>query len=215
VLSFQPAVSAQFSAAVDTTLGFLWRWLGETKRVQGATSLRRYVAPDSLESLRADDMRWTTWSRREQLAWAAGFFDGEGCFSYSQSSGSGCVAITQTDRRLLDCFRGIVGFGKVYAPYKNRAEDGFKRKPPFFYRATGHQLVQATAAMLLFKLTKVKKIQAVEFLARIRARSHCANGHELRNKPGGCPRCVADFWQEYREGRATRLGMRAKALRAE
>ena len=64
--------------------------------------------------------------RREQLAWAAGFFEGEGCFSSAfqpKRSGDGgklayaVTSLRQKDRDLLERFRDIVGFGGIYGPY--------------------------------------------------------------------------------------------------
>ena len=54
---------------------------------------------------------------REELAWAAGFFDGEGCFCFSEAGQYVCVSITQTEREPLDRFERAVGLGKVNGPY--------------------------------------------------------------------------------------------------
>ena len=54
--------------------------------------------------------------KKTELAWAAGFFDGEGHF--------GChhfpylyLSISQKDRNVLDRFRRIFKTGRVYPPY--------------------------------------------------------------------------------------------------
>lgn len=59
-----------------------------------------------------------------EVAWAAGFFDGEGYVGCSlRLNGSGKrfrridVQITQIDPEVLGRFRDAVGVGKVYGPY--------------------------------------------------------------------------------------------------
>jgi hypothetical protein len=55
-----------------------------------------------------------------ELAWAAGFFDGEGCTSYRKKSKpqwGAQVSITQFHPETLERFQSAVG-GKVYGPYQ-------------------------------------------------------------------------------------------------
>jgi hypothetical protein len=52
-----------------------------------------------------------------ELAWAAGFFDGEGCTSLETKSASLKVTITQQHPEVLERFISAVGVGKVYGPY--------------------------------------------------------------------------------------------------
>jgi hypothetical protein len=55
------------------------------------------------------------------LAWAAGFFDGEGCSFFKKpgrsTKGNVVVCISQKDRRVLDCFVEATGCGRVNGPY--------------------------------------------------------------------------------------------------
>lgn len=53
-----------------------------------------------------------------ELAWAAGFFDGEGCVTYRAQTGQLCLSIPQVDRRVLDRWIEAVGVGMVRGPYK-------------------------------------------------------------------------------------------------
>ena len=53
-----------------------------------------------------------------ELAWAAGFFDGEGSF-YSNGQYPR-VSIAQRDPIVLERFRAAVQVGKVYGPYRER-----------------------------------------------------------------------------------------------
>jgi hypothetical protein len=63
-----------------------------------------------------------------ELAWAAGFFDGEGNVRFSRTKhkknreyhrayGTLVLQTTQIDRRVLDRFCLAVGVGKIYGPY--------------------------------------------------------------------------------------------------
>jgi LAGLIDADG endonuclease len=58
-------------------------------------------------------------SSKIELAWAAGFFDGEGC-SYLQKTSVGHrrlrANITQKDIRPLERFQQVVGMGTIYGP---------------------------------------------------------------------------------------------------
>ena len=59
-------------------------------------------------------------TKKEKLAWAAGFFDGEGCFYVRTERKNGlvrkyvCACVVQTEKSILDKFQQIVGCGKVY-----------------------------------------------------------------------------------------------------
>jgi hypothetical protein len=55
---------------------------------------------------------------REALAWAAGFFDGEGSVFCHKKEPRLQVSISQIDPRVLDKFAEAVGLGKVYGPFK-------------------------------------------------------------------------------------------------
>lgn len=56
--------------------------------------------------------------KRDWLAWCAGFFDGEGCFYVVKSGRNKYIraVVTQKDRRLLERFINILGFGKIGKP---------------------------------------------------------------------------------------------------
>lgn len=62
-----------------------------------------------------------------EVAWAAGFFEGEG--SITASGGRLTVRIHNTDTEPLERFASIVVFGEVYGPYERNDRDGYKRKP--------------------------------------------------------------------------------------
>src|SRR5436309_3043440 len=115
-----------------------------------------------------------SWNR-EDLAWAAGFFDGEGCFCYSQSGKYGCVSIGQSELEPLARFRQAVGLGKIYGPYVfPKTRNRLSKKPQYVFRVHGHEGVQAIAAMLWFQLSSIKTTQAIYVLSRT---THCRRGH--------------------------------------
>ena len=59
-----------------------------------------------------------------KVAWAAGFFDGEGCVNLvpcrSRKSWRPGLQVGNVDRPSLEAFKDIVGVGKIYARRKVR-----------------------------------------------------------------------------------------------
>lgn len=176
----------------------LWPWLGPTKQ---AAALRAF-ARDPLRRQEGPFLHWATQrtsrpqSRRENLAWAAGFMDAEGCFSRGKVANYRCVAITQTERGPLDRFKEIVGIGRVLGPYRQGTNDGYHRKPVYFYRASTFEQTQAIAAVLWFKLGTAKKNQAI---AVLEGYAFCKRGHHKTGRSRGCSTCLSDYWRQRRE----------------
>lgn len=54
-----------------------------------------------------------------EIMWAAGFFDGEGCF-YLHRNRYGRINISQSHPEVLERFRDAVGVGYVLGPYEKR-----------------------------------------------------------------------------------------------
>lgn len=76
-----------------------------------------------------------------ELAWAAGFFDGEGSIGVIRRDGTLHVQIGQNDPRPLDRFARAVGTGQVRGPYGPYLPG---RKPQWKFTAYG---VEAAAVM--------------------------------------------------------------------
>jgi hypothetical protein len=174
----------------------LWPHLGPVKRAQATDAFRDagigWDPPPAREP-----------TRREVLAWAAGFFVGEGCFSFTASNGSPSASAPQNDRDVLDRFRDATGLGKVYGPYAQRRIRGGGRTSRFQYRLSGYERVQAMLAMLWPWLTAAKRAQGLHALARAREvayQSVCCRGHPKPPGRSGCPACVREHWRMYREG---------------
>lgn len=74
-------------------------------------------------------------SRETDIAWAAGLFEGEGCFSFSHSSSRRTktprMSLVTTDLDVLEKFAGIMGIGGIH-PLKQ--QEG-QRKPQYMWVA--------------------------------------------------------------------------------
>lgn len=101
---------------------------------------------------------------REELAWAAGFFDGEGnCRKKTpyrrdpQAKQIPLLSISQTDRRVLDRFKAAVfGVGKVYGPYRPKTP---RSRPYWSYTTSNFGAALAVVAALWPFLGEVKRQQ--------------------------------------------------------
>jgi hypothetical protein len=99
---------------------------------------------------------------REELAWAAGFFDGEGSPYFAKNVRTAGITIGQTDREVLDRFVKSVQLGKVTGPY---GPYGSGKKPIFYIRIVSHWQTQHIAAALWPWLGTEKKEQFVKVLS--------------------------------------------------
>lgn len=102
------------------------------------------------------------------LAWAAGFWDGEGHVSARDNSSGGRqikAVITQKDCRALDHFREIVGFGKIYP---RRVDDGWQ------WQSARVLYVKRLASLLWPWLGEIKRDQFI----------HALGVYELLNTKG-------------------------------
>tara|TARA_R100000664_G_scaffold27307_1_gene37900 strand:+ start:6990 stop:7358 length:369 start_codon:yes stop_codon:yes gene_type:complete len=104
---------------------------------------------------------------REDLAWAAGFHDGEGSVVFGRMRGDTPYVqycITNTYYPALQRFRRIVGKDKVKIYNKKERKPHYKRA---WQLSTGrHENVQAIVAMLWPFLSREKQIQARQALSR-------------------------------------------------
>jgi hypothetical protein len=110
---------------------------------------------------------------QHQLAWAAGFIDGEGCFHTvknrrGKQRNYPCLVVSQRSpddqppvvlKRLKHHFK----VGYINGPYRGNA---------YYYRVNGFEQVQAVIAYIWVYLAPVKREQAKRVLAAY---------HEVRN----------------------------------
>lgn len=100
---------------------------------------------------------------REELAWAAGFFDGEGSFWGRVRSGprrhervTPNASVPQMGSVLLERFRtAVLGLGRIYGPYE-------PRHGMCYWRTSDWREVQAVVAALWPWLGPYKRQQARE-----------------------------------------------------
>lgn len=147
-----------------------------------------------------------------EVAWAAGFFDGEGttCITRYQPKNQSSPAavltlgVTQADPEPLERFRRAVGgFGVVNGPYLYK--NGNQKKPQWRYRVSGLARVEYVYGLIAPHLCSPKREQATAAIAAMRAQQvrpgrptveYCKRGHDLgvvgrklRNGDRRCHRC--------------------------
>lgn len=182
----------------------LWTHLGSLKQTQALATLRRASdrSPHSeLHSVEPVAVPLPCCSRRQELAWAAGFFDADGSFVYSNASKYMLVSITQFDSEVLHRLQNTLGLGRIYGPYQHRPGATLSDKSHYRYQAHGHEAVQAIAAMLWFKLGSAKRKQAAAVIAKWPR--VCHRGHRLTRGHSGCGACTAEYWQSRRKRNPT------------
>lgn len=75
-----------------------------------------------------------------EVAWAAGFFEGEGTITMS---GARLVCrLNNTDPEPVYRFAQIVRFGEIYGPYHYEQRDGHKRKPFWVWLAEEYDALE-------------------------------------------------------------------------
>ncbi len=129
---------------------------------------------------------------REELAWAAGFLDGEGYFACTGRSDRPhrrlTVAAAQVHLEPLDRLKALLG-GGIHGPYPSRHMTG---QPYYQWQICSFEQVQAAIAALWAFMSPPKRAQAqaalglyAEWLVEkesrrvARLRSHCQRGHEF------------------------------------
>jgi hypothetical protein len=93
-----------------------------------------------------------------ELAWAAGFLDGEGSFGVYRKAGRRnliYLQASQCDRRVLDRLQQALGAGKVYGPYEGRRK-GWRTY--YYFRLTGAK-THGAAEKIWPWLSEVKREQ--------------------------------------------------------
>jgi hypothetical protein len=146
--------------ALDQIAALLWPYLGAEKRLQyeAASSLARRSHPLAIEP--------SSESREIQLAWAAGFFDGEGTVAADKDPHTGRyrainMEIPQSSAEgipdVLLRFCQIVGVGNILGPYEPRSP--WSRLPQYRWRSGAREDVEMVATLLSPWLGPVKRTQ--------------------------------------------------------
>lgn len=112
---------------------------------------------------------------REQLAWAAGLFEGEGCITFWTAKDTGNVYIQcvlgTTDRDVLENFQSIIGFGNIHA---EKFDERYKQS--WRWSVSSFEKCQAVIAMLWPWLGRRRKARALEVLTLFR---NCGSRYTL------------------------------------
>jgi hypothetical protein len=73
-------------------------------------------------------------SSAEEIAWAAGLFEGEGCITMINDRLA--IALVNTDEEVIQRFDEVMGIGMLYGPYERSESNGYPRKPLFRWVAS-------------------------------------------------------------------------------
>lgn len=93
---------------------------------------------------------------REELAWAAGLFEGDGSVTITGWDSPTLFVDQSGDPEVLHRFAEALGLGVVHGPYPGATAN---RQPRWQFRVSGFEATQAVAAMLWPWLGRVKKLQ--------------------------------------------------------
>src|SRR3989304_344537 len=156
------------------------------------------------------------WSR-EDLAWAAGLFEGEGSIQAGTPNGPARqrLHLVMADFDRVQLFAQIVGVGRLY----NKGPGTLGTKPLRWWICWRFEDVQAVLAMLWPWLGPRRRNKAREVLLDNNRRhrkhfqpTHCQRGHEFTpentgSQPGGwrlCKTCVRMRQAMYKRGKRVR-----------
>lgn len=145
------------------------------------------------------------------FAWAAGFFDGEGCTTLGrrgQNAHARCL-ISQKDRRVLDKFLAIVGVGTIYVSDRHPV--------PFRWQTTSEPDARLVLSKLWPFLGEMKRDQALRVFGA--STWHDGNRQQLRcqdptheivpRRNGGrrCRTCAREHMKRWKAARRERLAL--------
>lgn len=106
---------------------------------------------------------------REKLAWAAGLFEGEGCFSSWETKERNRKlylhsTLSSTDEDVVKTFQHTIGFGNISGPHAKSNKAGKAMKPFWRWRACSFEHNQALIALLWPWLHYRRREKAKEIL---------------------------------------------------
>ena len=168
--------STKRHAAFDEEMIILWPWLSGSKRaqLQRATETAGRVMPPECGVDTADAQL----HRANELAWVAGFFDGEGYIGTGGSRGKRTIemSIAQAGAAGLPATLTRVAFvlaaGRLRGP--RMLANPWSKLPQYVWCARSFEDVQLSVALLWAWLGPVKRAQARQALLRYRALGRAA-----------------------------------------
>ena len=191
---------------VQAVLAMLWPFLSVPKRQQAADVLCRRNSLDPVFISSSGHGH----TPREEVAWAAGFFDAEGCTALIKV-GSPKLSVSQNDVATLERFQAAInGIGTIRHRISGCS----------LWDSARHEYSQATLAMLWAFLSDGKRQQGLrafrEWMSRPQVHNRtaqmCTNGlHPSPRGPRGSGECEA--CQEARRVRTARRNAPKRAQR--
>lgn len=131
------------------------------------------------------DAHSTDFAKQLELAWAAGFFDGEGCTHLSKYERYGkphcyvTMTVVQVERQNLERWQRAVGAGTIGGKRRHKLST-----KPFYSLTVSSSRVPRVLELMWPYLGEAKKHQAEECLrvgkvgrSRVSERECCVNGH--------------------------------------
>jgi hypothetical protein len=127
-------------------------------------------------------------TRAEQVAWAAGLFEGEGCFTMTARKRTPRASMYMTDEETVRRFHAIMGVGSVTAT--NPPSRPAHHKPQWMWCANGKDV--ETVLCLLRPFLSSRRLERGEEIVRERE-SLIAESTRLRD----CRKCGRAFRPPY------------------
>lgn len=170
-------------ACVESVTALLWADLSPERRRQFATAFRGTARWEDLAArLDASQKIPIAAGRARELAWAAGFFDGEGSVVTARGgTASPRLYLSQASAEellphsaLLRFHRAVGEHGRISGP--RYLPDAWSRRPQWRWEAASLEVVQSVIALLWPYLARVKRAQARDALGTFVARRRSGPG---------------------------------------
>jgi hypothetical protein len=104
-------------------------------------------------------------TREEEIAWAAGIFEGEGCVT--EVEGRFTLKVNNTDEWVILRFAEIVRLGSTYGPYRNSEKDGHRRKPFWVWTAAAENAMDVMQMLAPWlserRLERARELTGISF----------------------------------------------------
>jgi hypothetical protein len=163
-------------AAFDEVMIILWPWLSASKRAQlqrATETAGRVMPPECGARKAAPELQ-----RANELAWVAGFFDGEGYIGAGGTPGKRTIEISIAQAGTagvpgtLTRVQLVLGVGRLRGP--RMLANPWSKLPQYVWCARSFEDVQFAVAMLWQWLGPVKRAQARDALFRYRTLGRAA-----------------------------------------
>lgn len=121
-------------------------------------------------------------SRRDDICWAAGLFEGEGCIALRKGKAGGVLILRMTDQDIVERFARIAGCGRIHGPLATAKPH---HKPNYEWRCSKWEDVTRFLSEMLPLLGQRRSAKAAELFARPigmyrrELQERCKRGHPL------------------------------------